>query len=236
MTGVLAGARVPRVFLLSPAQRNTGRHKAPARLGGVRASLLLRPGARFDLALRVQGGGAPLGEVMSFVSGLYFRGKLAYARAFAAPPRGAVGALVILPQGELAPVDRPVTREEMERQSARDIDADDPGYWQGLLAAAGLVARVLGSGGQAVLLGSIATDRYCGPLLEALGDRLHFPAAFVGRGDNSRGGLLLRAARSGDELDYIRVAGATRNGPRPPRLPRHGGVGGAVSSRRGVDP
>ncbi len=31
---------------------------------------------------------------------------------------------------------------------------------------------------------------------------------------------MLRAARSGDELDYIPVAGATRKGPRPPRLPR----------------
>ena len=200
---------VPRIFLLSPAW-----------LGGKRAGLLLRRGARFDLALRIQDGGAPLGEVMSFVSGLYFRGKLAYARAFASPPRGAAGALVILPQGGLAPVDQPVTRDELEQQGARDIDASDPVYRSGLLAAARLVAQLLEPGGQAVLLGSIATDRYCAPLLEAFGERLHFPAAFVGRGDNSRGGLMLRAARSGDELDYIPVAGATRNGPRPPRLPR----------------
>ncbi len=200
---------VPRIFLLSPAW-----------LGGKRAGLLLRRGARFDLALRIQDQCAPLGEVMSFVSGLYFRGKLAYARAFASPPRGAVGALVILPQGGLAPVDQPVTRDQLEQQGARDIDASDPVYRDGLLAAARLVAQLLEPGGQAVLLGSIATDRYCAPLLEALGARLHFPAAFVGRGDNSRGGLMLRAARSGDELDYIPVAGATRNGPRPPRLPQ----------------
>lgn len=36
----------------------------------------------------------------------------------------------------------------------------------------------------------------------------------------SRGGLLLRAARSGEELAYVPVAGATRHGKRPPKLPR----------------
>ena len=65
-----------RIFLLSPAD-----------CGGTRARMVLRPGATFDLARRVQArGGAPLGEIFSFMSGLYFRGKLAYARAFAAPP------------------------------------------------------------------------------------------------------------------------------------------------------
>ena len=43
--------------------------------------------ATFDLAVRLRGpGGAALGEVFSFMSGLYFRGKLAYARTFPAPP------------------------------------------------------------------------------------------------------------------------------------------------------
>jgi hypothetical protein len=41
---------------------------------------------------------------------------------------------------------------------------------------------------------------------------------FVGRGDMSRGGLLLRAARSGEELRYVPVAEAIRHGPRPARL------------------
>ena len=43
-------------------------------------------------------------------------------------------------------------------------------------------------------------------------------ATFVGRGDMSRGGLLLRHARSGVELDYLPLRGATRHGARPPRL------------------
>ena len=33
-------------------------------------------------------GGAPIGEVFSFLSSLYFRGKLTYAQRFAAPPTG----------------------------------------------------------------------------------------------------------------------------------------------------
>jgi len=34
----------------------------------------------------------------------------------------------------------------------------------------------------------------------------------------SRGGLMLRAVDSGQELQYISVAGAIRHGKRPPRL------------------
>jgi len=45
-----------------------------------------------------------------------------------------------------------------------------------------------------------------------------FPPAFVGRGDMSRGGLMLRCVDSGIELEYAPIAGATRNGRRPPRL------------------
>jgi hypothetical protein len=57
-------------------------------------------------------------------------------------------------------------------------------------------------------------------LAPVLGDRLRFPAEFVGRGDMSRGGLLLRCVAEGRELGYIPLAGAARHGPRPPRLPR----------------
>lgn len=69
-----------------------------------------------------------------------------------------------------------------------------------------------------VLLGSIATGKYADTLLAVLGERLVFPALFVGRGDMSRGGLLLRAVRDGRELDYVPVAGTVRRGRRPPRL------------------
>jgi hypothetical protein len=69
-----------------------------------------------------------------------------------------------------------------------------------------------------ILLGSIATTKYVDPLLGVFGERLRFPADFVGRGDMSRGGLLLRHVDSRVELDYIRVATAVRHGKRPPKL------------------
>ena len=45
---------------------------------------------------------------------------------------------------------------------------------------------------QIVLLGSIATAKYRDVLVEILGDRVFFPRDFIGRGDMSRGGLMLR--------------------------------------------
>jgi hypothetical protein len=70
-----------------------------------------------------------------------------------------------------------------------------------------------------VLLGSIASPKYVDVLLDVFGDRLHFPLDFVGRGDMSRGGLLLRQATAGVELEYGPVRGAVRRGTRPPKLP-----------------
>jgi hypothetical protein len=71
-----------------------------------------------------------------------------------------------------------------------------------------------------VLLGSVASDKYISVLLSIFGERLLFPEAFVGRGDMSRGGLLLRCVRAGLELDYVPILGARLHGERPPRLPR----------------
>jgi hypothetical protein len=82
-----------------------------------------------------------------------------------------------------------------------------------------LVAEA-GSDAQFVLLGSIASEKYVQVLTAIYGSRLVFPATFVGRGDMSRGGLLLRAAAASQELEYIPVIGAVRHGSRPPRLAR----------------
>ena len=71
---------------------------------------------------------------------------------------------------------------------------------------------------EVVLLGSIASGKYVDVLQPVFGDRLVFPSAFVGRGDMSRGGLMLRCVLDGVELDYVPVAGATRRGQRPPKL------------------
>jgi hypothetical protein len=204
------GALAGRIFLLSPAH-----------CGGERAALLLRPAARFDLARRLrEPGGAGLGEVFSFVSGLYFRGKLAYARSFAVPPARlpAAGVLVIVPGAGLRPPETPVTVEDVRACARTAVAPDNPRYREPLLADARALARRLPRGGEVVLLGSIASARYVEVLAEAFGDRLRFPLDFVGRGDMSRGGLLLRCVRDGRELAYAPVAGTVRHGPRPPRL------------------
>jgi hypothetical protein len=196
---------VSRIFLLSPAH-----------CGGLRARLVMSERASFDLAQRVRArDGAPLGEVFSFLSGLYFRGKLTYARAFAQPP----DVLVITPTDGLRPADEPVDLARLQRFATVDIAGDDPRYREPLDRDARRLARRIGATGEVVLLGSIATAKYIEPLLAAFGQRLRFPADFVGRGDMSRGGLLLRCARAGTELEYVGVGDVVRRGPRPPKLP-----------------
>jgi hypothetical protein len=81
-----------------------------------------------------------------------------------------------------------------------------------------VLAREIGRECDVVLLGSIATPKYTDVLLDVFGTQLRFPVDFVGRGDMSRGGLLLRRAAAGEELDYAPVAGAVVHGSRPPRL------------------
>ena len=197
-----------RIFLLSPAH-----------CGGLRARMMLSERASFELAQRVRmGTGAPLGEVFSFLSGLYFRGKLTYARAFANPGDGDAGVFVITPTDGLCPADELVDLTRLRRFATVDIEGDDPRYRGPLDRDARRLASRIGEGGEVVLLGSIATGKYVDPLLAVLGERLRFPADFVGRGDMSRGGLLLRCARAGTELTYIGVRDAARRGPRPPRL------------------
>ena len=187
-----------RIFLLSPAH-----------CGGKRAELLLSERAEFDLATRLRSpGGVALGEAFSFVSGLYFRGKLAYAVRFARAPVGVAGALVITTNRGLVPAETPIGLDYLREFGAVDIRADDPRY-RGPVDRD--LARLAGEPGlEIVLLGSVATGKYVDVLLEALGDRLVFPADFLGRGDMSRGALLLRAVREGRELEYARVVRVAR--------------------------
>jgi hypothetical protein len=197
------------VFLLSPANS-----------AGERMALVLSPRAGFALAHAVQREGAPLGEVFRFASGLYFRGKLAYAQAFGRPPQGVPGALVIAPGAGLVPAETMVRVPHLRAFAEVPVDARDVRFRIPLENDARLLAERLEGHDEVVLLGSIASDKYVDPLLGVFGERLLFPVDFVGRGDMSRGGLLLRAVRAGVELPYGRVEGAVRHGPRPPRLPR----------------
>ena len=180
--------------------------------------------AKFDLAVRLRGSdGVALGEVFAFVSGLYFKGKLAYALTFARPPDPGApltgsGALVITPTAGLRPAETRVTADALRAFAGVDIAANDPRYRGPLLASSRALDQEIGPDCDVVLLGSIASAKYVDVLREVFGRRLLFPIAFVGRGDMSRGGLLLRCVRSSEELEYVPVEGAVRHGPRPPRL------------------
>lgn len=191
-----------RIFLLSPASAT-----------GKRAAMLLNPGATFDLAVRLRQTGVSLGEAFAFLSGLYFRGKLAYARAFAA----AQDAVYVLTANRgLLPPETVITADELKAFATSSIDIADDRYVSALRADAAHVATRQPA--TVILLGSIASGKYVDVLLPLFGERLVFPTEFVGRGDMSRGGLMLRSVTEGRELAYIPVAGATRRGSRPPKL------------------
>jgi hypothetical protein len=191
---------------------------SPARIGGPRSNVLLRPEAGFDLAERLRARKATLGEAYAFISGLYFRGKLAYAEAFAVPPEGLPPALVIVPGLGLIPPNTIVDTEQLRRVGEVSIEEDNQAYLDPLLRDARRLEQNAGPACRYLLLGSIATKKYSEPLLDAFGDRLLFPVEFVGRGDMSRGGLMLRRASSGEELSYMSLRGAILRGRRPPKL------------------
>ena len=197
---------VRTLFLLSPASTS-----------GRRARILLSPHAQFALARQVRSPeGAPIGEVFSFLSGLYFRGKLGYARRFERFP-GAIR--IITSDRGLVPPELAVTVADLTAMSASAIDAGNSRYAAPFERDATSLAASLGPGDRVILLGSIATGKYADLLRPVLADRLVFPSQFVGRGDMSRGGLLLRAMDAGIELDYMPIlSGESRRGKRPPRL------------------
>ena len=160
----------------------------------------------------------PLRDIFAFLSGLYFRGKVAYAKTFASPPARLAGTHVITSNQGLMDVDAAVTLDELRGFSASEIDLSNPAYLAPLERDARSIARKLGGEAEVVLLGSISTKKYVDPLLKIFGERLKFPLEFVGRGDMSRGSLLLRHAVAKTELAYAPLKGATLRGKRPPRL------------------
>jgi hypothetical protein len=197
-----------RIFLLSPAN-----------VAGKRARMLLNTEADFELARRLHTDGrVTLGEAFSFMSGLYFRGKLAYARAFAYPPAGLSGAYVITTNQGLVPVETLVTAEELNSFSKDLIDAQSRSYSDLLVRTALALSAATSGDCPMVLLGSVASGKYTHHLVPIFGELLQFPLEFVGRGDMSRGGLLLRSAAANRMLDHVPVAGALLRGKRPPKL------------------
>lgn len=218
----------PKVFLLSPAIA-TGR----------RALQLAAPRASFAAAGRLRSPeGLPIGEAFCFMSALYFRGKLAYARRFAsswaehwagppvlpgqpgcggqesgvdlqlAPDAGSI--LIIAPGFGLVTPEWPLTAERLRRLARTPVDPARRGYSAPLRRHARELASLLPAAARIVLLGSIATGKYLDLLLPILGERLLFPRAFAGTGDMRRGAMMLRAAASGEELEYAAAARAAR--------------------------
>jgi hypothetical protein len=196
-----------RIFLLSPAYA-----------GGERARMIMSERAQFELARRLRSEGATLAEVFTFLSGLYFRGKIAYANTFARVSTGLCGALVITPTRGLVDARSTITLEDLREFAQVDVDLADARYRKPLERDARKLAKKLSPQCEIVLLGSIASKKYVEVLLAHFGERLRFPADFVGRGDMSRGGLLLRCAADRQELAYISVKGAVLHGARPPKL------------------
>jgi len=192
---------VRSVFLLSPAY-----------CGGRRASILLNPKSPAVTSRELRAGQLSLGRAFAFMSGLYFRGKLSYAQRFG-------DALVITPTRGLQDPDRPFTLALLREFAVGDVSLDNPEYRSALERDVIALSTRIGRKAQVVLLGSVASGKYVDVLLPILGDRLRYPISFVGRGDMSRGGLLLRSAASGEELDYGPLtAGVRPRGPRPPKL------------------
>ena len=200
---------INRIFILSPAH-----------CGGLRAQMLMSERSSFPLALELKNGGASLGALFTFMSGLYFRGKLAYATAFANPPSDLPGTLVITPGRGLRTPDEILTVEELKRIASVEVDEQNPGYREPLERDAHRIAESIPPDCEAVLLGSVATSKYLSILGESFRERLRFPADFVGRGDMSRGGLMLRCVENREELTYVELAGTARRGRRPPKLPK----------------
>jgi hypothetical protein len=167
-------------------------------------------------AVRLAAGTLTLAEAFTFMSGLYFRGKIGYARAFGA---GEAPGLVITPTRGLLSPETVVTADLLREFAAVDVDAGDTRYRAPLERSLETVAEATPPHTQFVLLGSIATGKYVDVLTRALGERLFYPADFVGRGDMSRGGLMLRAVASGVELEYrVLRPDVPRRGTRPPKL------------------
>lgn len=204
----MPGPRSQRIFLLSPAYA-----------GGERARMIMSDRAQFDLARQLRTReGATIAEVFAFLSGLYFRGKIAYATTFARATNGSSGVLVITPTRGLVDATTKITLDDLREFAEVDVKLTEPRYRKPLERDAGRLAKSLTAKCEVILLGSIASNKYVEVLLAHFGEKLRFPGDFVGRGDMSRGGLLLRCAADRSELPYISIAGAILHGKRPPKL------------------
>ena len=173
---------------------------------------LRRPGAPSVIARRLREEGVPLGDVFSFLSGLYFRGKLEYARAFArAPDAGDRVHIITMTDGLVSP-DVPISAADLERY-ALCVDGTT-GAVATLEATAVALSERVGAAAEVVLLGSVGTGKYTNLLTPIFGERLLFPRDVLHIGQLARGALFLRHAREREELEYMPVSEIIRAGRR----------------------
>jgi hypothetical protein len=190
------------VFLLSPAHA-----------GGVKAKLLVSEKSRFETALRFRSReGLSIAEAYSFMSALYFRGKVAYSLRFGSDY------YVIVPGFGLVPLDWKMTPARFDRLKEVEVDPRCAEYTRSLQKTASRVAASIPADCRVVLLGSIATDKYVNVLAPIFKRHLHYPKLFSGRGDMSRGALMLQASRTGQELEYAPVLSKLSCTVRQPKL------------------
>ncbi len=157
----------------------------------------MSPRAKFDVAVQYRSDeGVAIADAFAFMSALYFRGKIAYARHFGG------AAFVIAPGFGLVAPEWRITEARMKKLRKTEVDASNRSYAKPLREHATAIAAGIDEDAQVVLLGSVATGKYVDILLPIFGGRLVFPACFAGLGDMSRGGLMLRAVRENRELEY----------------------------------
>jgi len=102
--------------------------------------MVLRQNSAMPLAVALQEHRLTLGAAFAFMSGLYFRGKLAYAEAF---DPGLARTFVITPTRGLQSPRLVVNAELLEEFAEVDIDAEEERYRAALeLDAAELAARL----------------------------------------------------------------------------------------------
>jgi hypothetical protein len=212
-----------RIFLLSPAN-----------LSGRRAQILLGEAASFELATHIRSTGARLGDVFSFVSGLYFRGKLAYANRFAEPDNAGGSIFIITATRGLIAPDAWIDHPGLVEMAGVPIRCADERYLGPLERDLAKLAARIGTSAEVVLLGSIATPKYVAPLSKVFGERLLVPRDFIGRGDMSRGALLLRAVREMAQLTYVPAVWLPTGLPKPLPEPRRRGQTATGSVEKAV--
>ena len=158
---------------------------------------------------------------------------MTYAERFGRPPPGLSGGLVISPVEGLRFLHEPVTLERLRGWADVPIDAANPRFTRPLVRA----RRRSRAGPRRAAPASCCWAAWpptntSSPCPRSSATTCCSRRTSSAAGDMSRGALLLRAARAGQELAYAPVEGARRHGPRAPRLAQRARPGGEAMTAR----